>query len=234
MSEWWTYSLADFLLFSPRTYYRVIEIYNRAVWPAQIMAVGLGGIIVALLRSGAAWSGQSISVILMACWFWVAWAYFLEHYSSINWAAPYFAGGFVVQGVLLLFAGLANGRRVQLRAGLPGAAGLAIFLFALLVHPVVGRMLGRPWTQAEVFGIAPDPTSIATLGIVIGTDVRLASWLLPIPLVWCAISAATLWTMGSPDALVPLATACVCLFLVGLDRLRNAHTRRGRSSVESC
>ena len=28
MSEWWTYRLSNFLLFSPRTYYRLFELYN--------------------------------------------------------------------------------------------------------------------------------------------------------------------------------------------------------------
>ena len=42
MSEWWTYHLSDFLLFSPRTYYRLFELYNAAIWPAQIVALGAG------------------------------------------------------------------------------------------------------------------------------------------------------------------------------------------------
>jgi hypothetical protein len=33
MSEWWTYRLTSFLLFSPRTYYRTIERYNLEIWP---------------------------------------------------------------------------------------------------------------------------------------------------------------------------------------------------------
>ena len=54
MSEWWTYSLSDFLLFSPRTYYRLFELYNLAIWPAQILALALGLAILALwLRGGA-------------------------------------------------------------------------------------------------------------------------------------------------------------------------------------
>jgi hypothetical protein len=214
MSEWWTYSLSDFVLFSSRTYYRLFELYNLAIWPAQIVALVLGAMVLALLRSGAAWRGRAVAALLTACWFWVAWAYFLEHFESINWAARYFAAGFAFEGLLLLCTGLANALRVQPRAGLPGVAGSAMLLFALLVQPFVGRMLGRPWTQAEVFGIAPDPTAIATLGILV-VNKRFPWWLLPIPLVWCAISAATLWTMGSPDALVPLAAACLCLFLVG-------------------
>jgi hypothetical protein len=214
MSEWWTYSLSDFLLFSPRTYYRLFELYNTAVWPAQLLALALGAIILALLRSGAAWRGRAVTAILTVSWFWVALAYFLEHYSTINWAARYFAAGFVFEGLLLLGTGLANALRLHPRAGLPRLAGVAMLLFALIMQPLIGRMLDRPWTQVQVFGIAPDPTAIATLGIVIG-DTRVAWWLLPIPLVWCGLSAATLWTMGSPDALAPLAAACLCLFLVG-------------------
>ncbi len=52
MSEWWTYSLSDFLLFSPRTYYRLSELYNIAIWPAQIVMLALGVALVVLLRQG--------------------------------------------------------------------------------------------------------------------------------------------------------------------------------------
>ena len=55
MPEWWTYALSDFLLFSPRTYYRLIERHNAAVWPAQIVTLGLGlGIAGAAAPAGAA------------------------------------------------------------------------------------------------------------------------------------------------------------------------------------
>ena len=60
MSEWWTYSLSDFLLFSPRTYYRLFELYNLAVWPAQIFTLALGIAIVVLLRRGAAWQARAV------------------------------------------------------------------------------------------------------------------------------------------------------------------------------
>ena len=77
MTEWWTYSFADFLLFSPRTYYRLFELYNAAVWPGQILAIVLGFLIVLLLISERRpWRGRVIASILAAGWLWVAWAYF--------------------------------------------------------------------------------------------------------------------------------------------------------------
>jgi hypothetical protein len=49
MSEWWTYRLTSFLLFSPRTYYRLIELYNESIWPAQLAAAACGLTIAVLL-----------------------------------------------------------------------------------------------------------------------------------------------------------------------------------------
>jgi hypothetical protein len=209
MSEWWTYSLSDFLLFSPRTYYRLFELYNQAVWPAHILALALGLAIVVL------WQGRAISIILAGWWLWVAWAYFLIRYDTINWAARYFALGFVAQALLLIWGGVVGKRLVlRPRADGLGAAGLALFLFALIAQPLIGPLLGRQWPAAEIFGLAPDPTVIATLGVVLAAQKPL--WeLLVIPCVWCAISAATLWTMQAPDALLAPGVAVLVLVLTG-------------------
>ena len=61
--------------------------------------------------------------------------------------------------------GLAAGR-VRRRVG------LGLLLWAVLVHPVLALAMGRPWVQAEVFGLAPDPTAIAVLGVLLGLAVR--------------------------------------------------------------
>ena len=42
MSEWWTYCLSDFLMFSPRTYHRLFELANADIWPLQIVAIAAG------------------------------------------------------------------------------------------------------------------------------------------------------------------------------------------------
>jgi hypothetical protein len=213
MSEWWPYSLADFLLFSPRTYYRLFELYNRAIWPAQIIALALGAAILALLRSKAAWKSRTIVAILVGSWLWVAWAYLLQRYDTINWAARYFAAGFALQTALLLWR--AGFRELSFRPGLDlvSRVGLAMFFFAVFPYPLIAPAVGRPWSQAEIFGVAPDPTAIATLGILLIVSGRVLWELLVIPLSWCAISALTLWMMGSPDALVPALAGALVLAL---------------------
>jgi len=204
MSEWWTYTLRDFLLFSPRTYYRLFELYNAAIWPAQIAAVGLGLAIWALLRRVAALRGRLIAAILAGCWLWVAIAFHANRYATINWAAVYFAWGFGLEAALLIWTGVVRGRLAFERpVDLAGRAGLWVFLFALAVEPMVGPLLGRGWRQVEIFGVAPDPTAVATLGILLLGNGRGRSALIVVPAIWCAISGATLLAMRAPDAWIP-------------------------------
>ena len=216
MSEWWTYTLSDFLLFSPRTYFRLLELYNRDIWPLQILALALGGELLVSWRRDRERHGRYIAAILAACWIWVAWAFHLERYATINWAATYFAAAFAIEALLLAWTGI-------MRGGLPSRpeapwfarAGVAILVFALVVQPAIGYLAGRHWVQAEYFGVAPDPTVTATLGVLLITANRTPWWLLVIPLSWCAISGAVQWTMGSPDALVMPIIGCAVLFLWG-------------------
>jgi hypothetical protein len=213
VSEWWTYHLSDFLLFSPRTYYRLFELYNADIWPAQLLTLALGVAILVLLRHGRAWRGRAVAAILAGCWLWVAWAFHFNRYATINWAATYFAGAFAIEAMLLIWTGVIRGRLLfppPVRT--VERVGLGIFLFALVVQPLIGPLVGRDWVQVEIFGVAPDPTVVATLGLLLVVADRALWALLVIPLLWCAVGGATLWTMGSPDALVmPLAGALVLL-----------------------
>jgi hypothetical protein len=214
MSEWLSYSLSDFLLFSPHTYSRLFELYNQAVWPGHILAIALGAAILVLLRRRAIWQGRVIAAILAACWLWVAWAYLLQRYDTINWVARYFALGFAVQAMLLIGSALTRHLRFEVR-GASASFGLGIFLFALVPQPLIGPLVGRDWMQVEIFGLAPDPTAVATLGIVLTATGRVRWELLVIPVIWCAISGATLWTMGAPDALMTPVAAVLALLIAG-------------------
>jgi hypothetical protein len=222
MSEWWTYTLSDFLLFSPRTYYRLFELHNAAIWPLQIVAVALGVAILALVWRGGARQGRGIAAILAAAWLWVAWAFHLERYATINWAAEYFAAGFAIEALLLLWIGIVRSRLAfRMGARVAERVGLGLFLFALAVQPLVGPLVGRKWSQLELFGLAPDPTAVATLGVLLLATGRAPWALLPVPILWCAISGATLLAMEAPDAfLPPIAALLVLLAALWKTRIR--------------
>ena len=224
MSEWWTYSLSDFLLFSPRTYYRLYELYNAAIWPAQVVALGLGLAIWVLMRRFTASRERAIAAILAGCWLWVAIAFHARRYATINWAAVYFAAGFALEAALLIWFGVIRGRLSFDRSfDLASRAGRGIFLFALVMEPLLGPLLGRGWRGVEIFGVAPDPTAIATLGILLlGTGG--GRWaLFVVPAAWCAVSGATLLAMKSPDSWIPpLAGALTVALAIRQKRGRKA------------
>lgn len=201
MSEWWTYRLTSFLLFSPRTYYRLLELYNLAIWPAQIAGLAIGLAIFALLIGKRGPRERIIAGLLAVCWLWVAWAFHYQRYAQINWVAPWFAAAFAFQGLLLLVLGVLAGRIVFER---PAVArfwiAIAVIAFAVLGYPLLAPLAGRPWTTVEIFGVAPDPTAIATVAALALVRGRIRWLLLVVPLLWCAVAAATLWAMESSSS----------------------------------
>ncbi len=212
MPEWWTYTLSDLQSFSLETYYRLFERYNAAIWPGQIVALAFGGLIVVLLRGADPRRGRLIAGILAASWLWIAIAFHAARYATIHRAAIYFAWAFGVEALLLVWAGVLRGRLTFERRGdAVGRAGLAVFLFALLVQPLIGPLFGRGWRQMEVFGVAPDPTAVGTLGILLLVSGRARWELIAAPALWCAFSGATLLAMGTPAGWALIAAAALAV-----------------------
>src|SRR3977135_3421443 len=156
MSEWWIYRLSNFLLFSPRTYYRLFELYNGEIWPGQILALLVGLAILVLLRKPGAWRGRVIAVLLAASWLWVAWAYHYSRYASINWVATYFAAAFALEAMLLIVVAAGRGLAWPPPAAWTNRIGIGLVIFAVALQPLVGPLVGRSWSQVEIFAIAPD------------------------------------------------------------------------------
>lgn len=213
MGEWWTYSLDDFVMFSPRTWYGLLASHNRAWWPLQPATV--------LLGAGLAWAlyrriGAALHLALLATGaglLFVAAAFHAGPHAAINLAAPYFAGVFAAQGLALLAAAWV----LPARSGGAARVGLGLLSGATLVYPLLAPLSGRPLVQAEVFALAPDPTMLAALAVSVllvcgGHGVRRArlagAVLSLVPLAWCALAGATAWVLGAPDWwLMPSAAA---------------------------
>jgi hypothetical protein len=220
MSEWWTYSLSDFLLFSPHTYRHLFELYNAQTWPLHALMLALGAAACALAWRGGAARWRLAALALAACWGWVGFGFFAWQYASINWAASAMAAAFGVQALVLALRGvLGSGGAATSRAPAARWGGAALMGFGLLLQPLIGRLLGRPWSQLETFGMAPDPTVTVTLGmLVLAGPARWAAVQWAIPLLWCAVSGATLWALHDPDAWVMPAVAGLALSLAAWRR----------------
>ena len=228
MSEWWTYRPEDFLLFSSRVYWRMFEMHNAALWPLHVLTLAAGlAIIVLIARRPGIWT-RGATLILALLWIFVGWSFLWHRYSTINWAAAYIAPAFFVEGVLLLAASLHGALSFEKRRPADWI-GYLILSFALLGQPLLAPLQGRGWASSEVFGIAPDPTAMATLGILLLARGKLLPWLLPIPVLWCLISGMTLQTMGEPQAVVPYAALALAAAAFAWTMMR----RRGLDSARS-
>jgi len=166
MQEWWSYRPGDFLLFSPRTYWRLFQLANERLWPLQIPVLLIGAAILAMLFRPRGWADRAIPAVLAAAWLCVSVGFLWMHYATINWAAVYFVPVFVGEALLVLWLGTVRGRLAfAAERGVAGVIGIALYVYALALHPLVALVAGRPLPAAEVIGIAPDPTAIATLGL---------------------------------------------------------------------
>ena len=230
MSEWWTYTLQDFLMFSPRTYFRMFELYNREIWPAQIAAILLGLALLALLRRPTAAGSRLVCAALSACWLWVAVAFHIHRYAGIFTAAVYVGAAFVLEAILFLVEGVLAGRLVFAPGG-ARRAGFAIYLFAVGVQPLLGPIFGRAWREIQIFGVTPDPTAVATLGILLRIQGRRRWELWIIPILWCALSAATLGAMKAPEEWVLIAAAGLAVVLAIGQALRGRRSRLAASGI---
>ena len=158
-------------------------------------------------------SDRLIAAILASAWIFVGWVFLMNRYAPINWAVAYVMPAFMLQALLLLLFGTVTRHlRFRARGRPPEVVGLALFIYALVLHPFAAPFFGRPFEAAEIVGIAPDPTAIATLGLLLTASPTRLLWLLmPVPLAWCFISAATLLAIDAPDAWIPFAAASIAI-----------------------
>lgn len=201
MSEWWTYSLSDFLMFSARTWYRLLELHNTAWMPLHAVTTLAAAWLLWALRSA---SERRVRIALVgagAAWLFVAWAFHWTRYAPINWAATWFSFAFGLQGLALVWHGCVA-RVIEAKA-VPAARLGRLMVLTAILYPLLALAAGRPLAQSEWIALMPDPTVLATLGLLLCVGPR---WLMTIPLLWCAVTGATLWTLDARGwFLLPLA-----------------------------
>jgi hypothetical protein len=183
-------------MFSPRTYWRLVELYNRDVWPLQLIAAAAGLLALWLAATRPA-ARRIVAALLALAWLWVGWAFHWQRYATINLAAPYLAGACWLQAALLVIVGVAS----HSGPGRPANAvvrglGWVLASGGLLLYPLAGLAAGRPWAQAEVFGVMPEPTALATLGLLLAGGLPHARSLSVLPAISLLAGMANLWMLS--------------------------------------
>lgn len=201
--------------FTTDDFLAVFAAYNKAIWPLQLIAYGLGLVPVtavlvprfALMRLGFA--------ALAILWTFTGIGYHLLFFSRINPMAPVFAAFFVLQGLLFLASAMRPGDlRLRFRRDFRSITGVLTVVYALAVYPVLGILAGHQWMAGPIFGVAPCPTTIFTLGMLMIARGRWVIWMAIIPVVWSLIGLAAAIQLGIPEDMgMPVAGAVLVAIL---------------------
>ena len=199
LDTWTSYSLSDFLLFSDRVYWRMFETYNQALWPGQLATLAAGLLLIAgLIRPGPT-ASRLMFLALAGAWAWIAWAFLAERYLVINWAVAYVIPLFCLQAGLLAGAALwPKAPALSPAAGASGAAIVAALSFAVAGYPFLVWVAGQSLQSGEVFGVAPDPTTVATIAVLALWPSRNRWLLMIVPVAWCLATGLTLYALAAP------------------------------------
>jgi len=210
------------LPFTADQFFAVFSSYNHAVWPWQFVLALMAAVVAVGAWRRPAQAKRTVPLFLAVLWIWSGLAYHLEHFTRINPAAFVFAGLFVLQGMLWMWAAVYG----RLHFGSPGGAawtiGAVAIAYALVIYPVLGTLLGHGYPAAPTFG-APCPSTIFTFGILLWARPWVPMRLVVIPFLWSvlAVPAALGWGVLE-DAGMPL----IAVVAVVLLSLRNRSERR--------
>jgi len=204
--------------FTQAQFFAVFVTYNNAIWPAQWLAYALGIVLTVVAWRGREGAARTVATALGILWAWTGVAYHWLHFASINPAAYILGAAFVLQAALLLVVALRPFAWRRAR-GVRRAAGLAAILYALLVYPLLGLVLGHGWPAMPAFGVAPCPLTLFTLGLLL-LAANAPLWLFAIPLLWSVIGGLAAWLLGVPEDLGLWVVGALTAALLLLSRRR--------------
>jgi Family of unknown function (DUF6064) len=204
------------LPFSREQFLAVFVAHNHALWPAQLAAALLGGVIVwTLCRRRLDRADRAlIAGGLAAMWLAAGIGYHALYFAPINPAAWAFAALFVVQAALLFVDGVWRARLAfEPRTAAQRWLGWSLVIYAAAVYPAVGLAMGLHGDELPAFGLAPCPVALFTTGCLLLTTHDVPRRLLVIPLFWSLIGGSAAFLLGMPQDGVLAASGLVLLAL---------------------
>lgn len=189
-----SFSIRDFLIFSPDSYFKLFELSNQALWPIHIVIalLAMAAVFFSLKQKENTW--RLIFAWLGLIWIFVGYWYFKLHYSQISTYAHILSYIFWFEAfLLLLIAFYGKNNSVTEQFNWRFYLGGSLILYGLILHPIIAKL----WWKQNVFGmeffsIAPDPTAIATIGFLVFLPAKGAFMVLIIPCLWLLFSFMTI------------------------------------------
>ena len=209
-------SVKSMVPYTAEAFFELLASYNSAIWPGHLTALFLSVLLLGLLLFPCPCGDQIITGFLAFGWAWTGFVFLMNHLVSLNWAGTYLGTVFVVQARLLLWSGTIQDR-LNFRGDKSAASwlGLVLIVIALVIYPLIPIWVGANWTIVQIAGLAPTPTVILTIGILLSCTDQLPINLFGSPVVWSSVDGATAWTLGIWwDLFLPVAGLTTVFFSI--------------------
>lgn len=209
--------------FTIEQFLAVFAQYNQAVWPMQIVLMIAAVTAVLLALRPEAIASRMVSLLLAGLWLWTGDVYHALFFSRINRAAFVFGALFLIQAVLFFYLGVIRQKlKFRMQWNAYSLMGGLMMLYALLLYPLLGQLLGHVYPTAPTFG-APCPLTIFTFGLLLWLEGEVKWFLLVIPVFWSLLGLSAVVSLGMrEDFALPLAGFVAVVMLVRRNRKRTS------------
>lgn len=209
------------LPFSQEQFFTVIERYNHAVWPMQLVLALLALACVAAVYAQHGWD-RVVGWVLAGLWSWMALAYQLAFFTRINPAAWLFGAAFLAAAALLARHTWAGTLRFGAPAGTSQVLPLVIVGYGVVGYALMAAFLGQAYPRVPTFGL-PCPTTIFTLGLLLFARRPVPASLFIVPVAWSLVGTSAAIQLGvAEDFALPVVAAISVLALALRTRAADA------------
>lgn len=191
----------------------VFAAYNRGLWlgAALLWLLTLAALLLLVARGRL--GSRVMGALLALHWGWAGIAYHLAFFAAINPAARLFAGLFVLQAVLFFWFGVWRGSLQIAWGRRPHQVLSGVFCVYALAYPALAIVTGLHWPRMPSFGV-PCPTTLLTVGLLLGLAPRQLRGLSVIPWVWCLVGGSAALLLGvRPDLMLFLGAVVLTWYV---------------------
>jgi hypothetical protein len=203
------------LPFTAEQFFYVFQVYNTAVWPAQIL-LNLFAVtaIASLALPDKRYAGGFISLILAILWLWTGLVYHLIFFFPINPAAYLFAAFSVVGAMVFLWDGVALKRlKFEITKSFRSVLGLTFVIYAVLGYPAWLFLLGDRYPKLPTFGL-PCQTTLFTIGALFLAKRPFPLRVFIVPIIWSSIGVQAAFQFNLlPDLVLGAAGVFATLYI---------------------
>jgi len=197
------------LPFTSDQFFGAFAQYNESIWPIQVVLNALAVTCLVLVFRPSLAASRVVSLILSLFWAWMAISYHFAFFTRINPAAWLFGVLFLAGSAAFAWFGVVKSRLgFQWARGVRAAAGVSLMVFALVVYPLVGYLVGHRYPSAPTFGV-PCPTTMFTLGLLLLAAPPVPRWAFVVPLLWAAIGSSAAFLLGVIEDLALLVAGAL-------------------------